>query len=197
MVGKGNVSDDDPLDPLVERVRDGDPDAVADVYREVAPGLRAFLRSQVRHGEIADDLVESTFVELIEARRSLKGDGRSLRTWLYRAARNNLYDWRRRAARRADHELTPEHEAELVDPDTGPADQTEVAEQTALVLDAMAELSEDQREVLQLRLLSELSSREVAEATGRTVGAVKALQHRGMRSLARVLEERGVNAGLT
>ncbi|HEX2029396.1 MAG TPA: sigma-70 family RNA polymerase sigma factor [Nitriliruptorales bacterium] len=178
------------LDEFVDGVRRGDPDAISAVYLEVAPALRAYLRSEVHHGEVADDLVEHTFVELIESHDTIRGDGRALRTWLYRAARNNLYDWRRRAARRADHELKDELVATLQDGDPGP--ETVASERDALadIRDALDQLSPDQREVLQLRLVAELSTAEVAELTERTVGAVKALQHRGLANMARILESR-------
>ncbi|MFN2557952.1 MAG: RNA polymerase sigma factor [Nitriliruptorales bacterium] len=181
---------EDPLDELVDGVRVGNPDAIAEVYLQVAPALRAFLRAEVRHGEVADDLVEHTFMELLEARATIRGGGRALRSWLFRAARNNLYDWRRRAARRADHELGQEHTATLEDPDPNP--ETVASERDALaeIRDALGELSPDQREVLELRLVAELPTAEVAELTGRTVGAVKALQHRGLAKLARVLQSR-------
>ena len=55
------------------------------------------------------------------------------------------------------------------------------------VLAALRELSPDQREVLLLRMGAGLSAPEVAETLGKTIGAVKALQHRGLASLARVL----------
>ena len=57
----------------------------------------------------------------------------------------------------------------------------------AVVLAALRELSPDQREVLLLRMGAGLSAPEVAETLGKTIGAVKALQHRGLASLARVL----------
>lgn len=189
--GRNKVSvSEDPLDELVDGVRAGNPDAIAEVYLQVAPALRAFLRAEVRHGEVADDLVEHTFVELLEARATIRGGGRALRAWLFRAARNNLYDWRRRAARRADHELGQELTATLEDPDPNP--ETVAGERDALaeIRAALGELSPDQREVLELRLVAELTTAEVAELTGRTVGAVKALQHRGLAKLARVLRAR-------
>ncbi|MDP8930182.1 MAG: sigma-70 family RNA polymerase sigma factor [Actinomycetota bacterium] len=181
---------EDPLDELVTGVRAGNPDAIAEVYLQVAPALRSFLRAEVRHGEVADDLVEHTFVELLEAHATIRGGGRALRSWLFRAARNNLFDWRRRAARRADHELRQELTATLEDPD--PTPETVAGERDALaeIRDALGELSPDQREVLELRLIAELTSAEVAELTSRTVGAVKALQHRGLAKLAGVLQAR-------
>lgn len=173
----------EPLDQLVDLVRSGDRDAVAAVYLEVAPALRGFLLRRVRHGEIADDLVEQTFLELIEGCERIRGDGRSLRAWLYRAARNNLHDWRKRAERRSDHELTPQRAARVVDPDADTADQAIRHALDPEVLAALGELTAEQREVVELRLGAGLSTAEVAEIIGRSVGAVKALQHRGVSRL--------------
>lgn len=180
----------DALDEVVDGVRRGDPDAIAAVYLEVAPALRAFLRGQIRHGEVADDLVEQTFLELIEAHASIRGDGRSLRGWLFRAARHNLYDWRRRAARRSDHELTDEMRATIESEAPHPDEIVGDADDARLIREAMDGLTPEQREVLELRLIAELPIAVVAEITGRTEGAVKQLQHRGLRSLTRLLDRR-------
>lgn len=178
----------EPLDDLVDGVRRGDTDAIAAVYLAVAPALRAFLHSEVRHGEIADDLVEHTFVELLESHGTIRGDGRSLRSWLFRAARHNLYDWRRAAARRSDNELSEELSSVLRDPAPDPETAVGERDDHEAVRAALTELTPDQREILELRLIAELSIAEVAELTGRTEGAVKALQHRALGRLSRVLE---------
>jgi RNA polymerase sigma-70 factor, ECF subfamily len=179
----------DPLDHLADGVRAGDREAIAAVYVAVAPGLRGYLRRRVGHGEIADDLVEQTFLELIEGGHHLRGGGRSLRAWLYRAARNNLHDWRRRAERRSDHQLRDHHTAGL----TAPAhhDPSEVVDHDPVLEAALRQLTASQREVLELRLVADLPVAEVASMTGRSPGAVKLLQHRALRRLAGLLEGSG------
>lgn len=179
---------EDVLDEVVDGVRRGDPDAIAAVYLEVAPALRAFLRGEIRHGEVADDLVEQTFLELVEGHASIRGDGRSLRAWLFQAARHNLYDWRRRAARRSDHELTEGMRATLESGAPDPGEIVGDAQEVDLIRAAMQELTPGQREVLELRLVAELPIADVADITGKTEGAIKQLQHRGLRSLSRILD---------
>ena len=181
----------EPLDELVDAVRRGDRDAIAAVYLEVAPALRGFLRRRVAHGEVADDLVEQTFVELIEGCARIRGDGRSLRAWLFRAARNNLHDWRKRAERRSDHELSAHHTATLADPAADPGAQVAAAELDPGIVAALSELTDDQRDVMELRLVAGLSLAEVADITGRRVGAVKALQHRAVQRLVTLLAADG------
>lgn len=172
------------MDALVSGVRAGDREAIAAVYLEVAPALRGFLLRRVSHGEVADDLVEHTFVELIEGCEQIRGDGRSLRAWLYRAARNNLADWRKSAARRGDAELTPARVAGVVDPDPDPADQVVARSPDPELRAALAGLTAEQRDVLELRMVAGLSAAQVAEIMGRTEGAVRALQHRAVSRLA-------------
>jgi RNA polymerase sigma-70 factor, ECF subfamily len=181
----------DPLDEVVVAVRRGDRDAIAAVYLAVAPGLRGFLRRRVGHGEVADDLVEQAFVALLEQHDGFRGDGRALRAWLYRTARNDLADWRKRADRRSDHELRPAHLAR--------ADATARADDPATRVDdaafdpeleaALRRCTDEQREVLELRLVAGLPVADVAALTGRTAGAVKLLQHRALRRLAQLLAE--------
>jgi RNA polymerase sigma-70 factor, ECF subfamily len=177
----------DPLDGLVDGVRRGDRDAIAAVYLETAPALRGYLRRRVPHGEVADDLVEQAFVALIEHGSDLRGDGRSLRAWLFRVARNGLYDWAKRADRRGDGELTPERSAQLRDPDADPGESVPAASIDPRLVVALGQLTAEQREVVELRLVADLSLTQVADITGRTVGAVKLLQHRAVRRLAAAL----------
>jgi RNA polymerase sigma-70 factor, ECF subfamily len=180
----------DPLDPLAPAVRRGDRDAIAEVYLAVAPGLRGYLRRRVSHGEVADDLVEQTFVELIEGCERFRGDGRALRAWLYRAARNNLYDWRKRAERRSDHELQGRHTASMeADGADEPSRRFDEATLDPALEAALLELTEDQREVLELRLVADLPVAEVALLTDRSPGAVKLVQHRALRRLASLLAD--------
>lgn len=186
----GRDDRDEPLDALVDGVRRGDRDAVAAVYLEVAPALRGFLRRRVPHGEVADDLVEQAFVALLEEGGQVRGDGAALRAWLFGVARHDLLDWCKRAERRSDHELTRDHAAALPDEGPDPADQALAATLDPRLHAALAQLTPEQHEVLELRLVAELSLAQVAELTGRTVGAVKLLQHRAVRRLAASLHER-------
>jgi RNA polymerase sigma-70 factor, ECF subfamily len=183
----GDTQGADPLDALVDGVRRGDREAIAAVYLEVAPGLRGFLLRRVAHGGVADDLVEQTFVELLEGHGRLRGDGRALRAWLYRAACNNLADWRKRAERRSDHELTDARASVLADGGVGPEEEVLAASRDPQLVVALAQLTDEQREVVELRLVAGLSVADVAALTGRRAGAVRALQHRAVTRLAELL----------
>lgn len=180
------------VDGLAER----DPDAVAACYEALSAPLYRYLLSRCGDPTLAEDLVEATFLELVEAAPRISGGASGVRAWLFRAGRNNLLDAARKARRRGDQPLDERRAVSRPSLDAGPETLALDAEARALLRSALAELSDDQREVLVLRFGSGLSSAEVAAVTGRTVGAVKALQHRGLRALQRVLQRRATTEDL-
>jgi RNA polymerase sigma-70 factor (ECF subfamily) len=166
-----------------------EPAAVSRIYTAYAPALFRFFMAAVGDRHQAEDLTGTAFVSAIEGLPRFYGPIEALGGWLFRIARHDLYDHRRRQAR-ARIEPLEDHLPEAAAA-AGAADPEELAItrlEGSRVLAAMRELSPDQREVLLLRMAAGLTAPEVAETLGKTTGAVKALQHRGLASLARVLD---------
>jgi RNA polymerase sigma-70 factor, ECF subfamily len=166
-----------------------EPAAVTRIYSDYAPALFRFFMAAVGDRHQAEDLTGTTFVSAIEGLPRFYGPVQALGGWLFRIARHDLYDHRRRQAR-ARIEPLEDHLPEAAAA-AGAADPEELAIgrlEGSRVVAALHELSDDQREVLLLRMAAGLTAPEVAETLGKTTGAVKALQHRGLASLARVLD---------
>lgn len=174
-------------DDIVEGIHARDPDALARCYEELADPLYRYLLTQSPDRTLAEDVVEATFVELVEYAPALRGGADGVRAWLFRAARNNLIDERRKTARRGDVPLDEQRAAGRAAAEPGPEEQVLAGERDAVVRAGLARLSPDQQEVLGLRFAAQLTSREIADITGRSVEAVKALQHRGLAALERIL----------
>jgi RNA polymerase sigma-70 factor, ECF subfamily len=173
---------------VAARVRAGDADAVGEVYAHLADRLLSYLLAHVDDRATAEDILEATFVELLRKGSTIRGGAAAIKVWLFQSARYNLLD-QARARRRRPEELVGDLTAfERVDPAPGPHERVEAAETRQVMHDAMSRLSEDQREVLLLRYVSGLSSPEVAQILGKAPGAVRSLQHRAERALARILE---------
>lgn len=177
-------------DEVAEGVRVADPDALAAVFRALAGPLHSWLRSQVRDAHFAEDLVEETFLELVRNCRGITGGPQAIRAWVYRAARNNLYDLRRRHWRRPEQltDTLPEGQAA----DLSPAEQAVDNDTAAALRIALAALPPNQQEVLTLRYLGDLSGPEVAHVLGKSEGAVRSIQHRGIAALARMIRSGAV-----
>lgn len=151
------------------------PDA-GQVYRALAPAVLGYLRAQ--GAREPEDLLGEVFLQVTRYLPRFRGDENDLRRWVFTIARHRLVDDQRRRARRPRIASTevPDREAP---PPPGPIDPQLVA--------ALDQLTADQREVVVLRFVADLPLEAVAQITGRNVGAVKALQHRALATLARIL----------
>ena len=169
--------------------RQREPAAVTRVYTAYAPSLFRFFAAAVGNRQEAQDLTGSVFVSAIEGLPGFRGPVEALGGWLFRIARHDLYDFRRKQARSPGLAPLDDHldEAAIA---AGADDPEELAIERlegSRVMAALQQLSPDQREVLLLRMAGGLTAPEVAAALHKTTGAVKALQHRGLASLARLL----------
>ncbi len=165
-----------------------DPAAVTRVYAIFAPPLFRFFMAQVGNRHTAEDLTGAVFAAAIESLPGFRGPVEALGGWLFRIARHDLFDFRRRQARaRFDPLDDVLDEAAVAAGATDPEEMALDRLEGRRVLKALEQLSPDQREVLLLRMAAGLTAPEVATALGKTTGAVRALQHRGLASLARAL----------
>jgi RNA polymerase sigma-70 factor (ECF subfamily) len=165
-----------------------EPAAVTRVYSAYAPALFRFFMAAVGDRHQAEDLTGTAFVSAIESLPRFRGPVEALGGWLFQIARHDLYDHRRRQARARIEPLEDNlNEAAVLAGAEDPEELAIARLEGGRVLAALGDLSPDQREVLLLRMAAGLTAPEVADILGKTTGAVKALQHRGLASLARVL----------
>jgi RNA polymerase sigma factor (sigma-70 family) len=151
------------------------------IYRTYAPAVLGYLRSQ--GAPSPEDLLGEVFVSVVRDIGRFAGSRDAFRGWLFRIAQNRLIDARRAEQRRpvrSDHDP-----ADLPEP-AAPARDVDGDDTIAL----LAVLPDDQRAVLYLRFVLDLSQQEVAAILGKRVGAVKMLQRRGQDRLAKELETR-------
>jgi RNA polymerase sigma factor (sigma-70 family) len=122
------------------------------------------------------------FLEVVRSLPRFEGDEAGFRSWVFTIAHRRLID-ARRAARRRPTDTAPNEDLEpALPPVEGDAPLLAQAS-TEEVVALLGRLGEDQREVLVLRLVAGLSTREVAEVTGRSPEAVKGLAKRGLARL--------------
>jgi RNA polymerase sigma-70 factor (ECF subfamily) len=148
-----------------------------DLYRELAPAVLGYLRSQRLPDP--ENVLGEVFLQVARDIQTFDGDEAAVRRWVFTVTHNRIIDDVRRRSRRpqiSDHAV-PERASP---PPEEPIDETLVA--------ALAHLTPEQREVIALRFIADLPLEAVAAVTGRRVGAVKAMQHRALAALARLLE---------
>jgi RNA polymerase sigma-70 factor (ECF subfamily) len=143
----------------------------------MAPAVLGYLRAQ--RAPEPEDLLGEVFLQISRDLPRFKGDADDLRRWVFTIAHNRVIDARRRASRR------PAIAGDDV-PDVAFDPQDEAVDPALLA--ALDRLTDEQREVVVLRFVADLALEDVARITGRTAGAVKAMQHRALEALARILD---------
>ena len=164
------------------------PHAAERLYADLAPAVAGYLR--VQRAAEPEDLTSEVFLGVFRGLGSFEGGEAQFRSWVFTIAHRRLQDERRRLARRPQL-------ATVAPESVGPAGDVEREALELLgeqwVIGLCARLPPDQRTVLLLRVVADLPAEEVARVTGKTVGAVKALQRRALHSLRRKLTREGVS----
>ncbi|WUW41753.1 sigma-70 family RNA polymerase sigma factor [Micromonospora rifamycinica] len=191
----GFPSRPDPSDPatevwmLVERAQAGESEAFGLIYDRYVDTVFRFVYFRVGNRQLAEDLTSDTFLRALKRIGSFTWQGRDLGAWLVTIARNLVADHFKSGRYRL--EVTTGDVLDADREDRGPEGSPEAAVvehiTNVALLTAVTRLNPEQQECIVLRFLQGLSVAETARAMGKNEGAIKALQYRAVRALARLL----------
>lgn len=178
-------------DPDIEALKAGDEQAFRCLFEQERDRLRNFLLKRVGDRDKAENLVQETFAEAYRQIEDFRGEAK-VTTWLFSIARNLAYGELRKADRHAcrEHETIEFLQAERDGIRMATLEAVETAERKRIVHDALQELPEHYRRVVQLRDLEEQSTRETAEQLGLTEVNVRVRLHRARKQLREHLRAR-------
>jgi RNA polymerase sigma-70 factor (ECF subfamily) len=170
---------------LVKQAQDGNADAFGELYRIYNDTVFRYIYYRVSTRALAEDLTSETFVRALRRITTFSWQGRDFGAWLVTIARNLVADNFKSSRHRMEvstGEMLDSNEVE-------PSPEDEVLEHLSneTLLDAVHRLNDQQRECVTLRFLQGLSVAETAEIMGKNEGAIKTLQYRAVRTLARLL----------
>ncbi len=175
-------------DALAADAARGEPAALRAVYENLAPAVLGYLRA--RGASDPEASTQDVFLALLPRLPRLSGGAAGLRTLAFSIAHARLVDDARARARRPP---TISYEADEDDrQDASAEDDAQDSLATQKVLRVLDLLPDDQREVLTLRVVADLSVEQVAEVMGRSSGAIKQLQRRALIALRQALADRRV-----
>lgn len=168
---------------LVVRAKACDQQALTTIYERYSPAIYRYIYYRVGDAELAEDLRADVFLRMLEGMDRYEDRGWPISAWLYRIAHDRTVDSLRRHRTRNHLQLeswsgtgdSPEHAVDV---------QLDCEE----LHHTIDRLTDDQRDVIHMRFMQDMSVQEVADVLGRTPGAIKALQHRGLQALARHLQ---------
>ena len=175
---------------LLQLAQRGDVDAFADLYRANVQTIYRYIVHRVSDSQLAEDLTGDVFTRALQSLDKYRDQGRPFVAWLYRIAHARVVDHYRKTDRRpAESDIEDEPIRVNVD-----MDEAMVQQQAAQTLrHAITELTGDQQQVIILRFIEGHQTDKVAQLMGKQPNAIKALQHRALRALAKRLEKAGVD----
>lgn len=175
---------DDIVVELVRRAQGGDREAFAQLYDRYVNGVFGYVMNRVRQRETAEDLTGDVFMRAFHRLPTFEWQGVDVGAWLMTIARNRVADHFRSFRVRMEHP-TEEFRTNVEERSTEAPERIAEGRELARRLgQALERLSDEHREVIELRFVHELSVTETAQVLGRTVGATKSLQFRALKSLA-------------
>jgi RNA polymerase sigma-70 factor (ECF subfamily) len=172
---------------LVELARKGDSEAFGMLYDHYQAPVYRFLFYRTRSSALAEDLTSETFFRALRSMQSFRWQGKDFGAWLMTIARNLATDHFK--AGRTRLELTTEDMGLHDDATEGPETAVLAGLTNELLLRALTELPVEQKDCLIMRFLQGMSIAETASVLGRSEGAIKQLQLRGVRNLAKLMPE--------
>ena len=174
---------------------DGDMKAFDCLFSALAPHVHGFFRRSFHSDAVADDLLQTTFLKLHQARAQYH-QGQPLRPWLFAIAARVRVDEYRRAQRlrlgpRGDGEIAGGAPALFADeppiPDRGSARLVEDGERIQRVRDALNGLPESQRTIIHLHRYEGMTFSQIGKILGLSAGAAKLRAFRGYEQLRKHL----------
>jgi RNA polymerase sigma-70 factor (ECF subfamily) len=171
---------------IVRNNRYADPQTLTLMYQQYAKAIYRYAFIRVQDEALAQDIQSEVFLRVVEGIDRYEERGLPLVAWLFRITHDRSVDSLRRRYRRPQVSLERCHD--LIEED----DSHEQREISSEVQRFLHELCPLQRSVIQLRFFEYCSIQEVAQRLGRSEGAIRALTHRGLRTLRKMMEQEGM-----
>ena len=171
------------FDSVLTAARAGADWAWERIYAELAGPVIGYLR--VHGAAEPEDVAGEVFLQVVRDLHRFSGDERDFRAWVFTIVHRRLLDERRRRGRRPSVPVADEVLEARAGSGGDVSDEALARVDRGRVLELLAELPIDQRSVLLLRILGDMTVEEVARAVGKRPGAVKALQRRGLKRVQR------------
>lgn len=172
---------------LVKHAIAGAADAFGELYQLYLDPIYRYVYYRTGDASDAEDLAEQVFLQAWEALPGYKRRGTPFTSWLYRIAHNVIVDHHRRQKSTVSMALT--EEGDLVSEELTSLEHVIKAEEAAALATAIAQLPDEQQQVIVLRFIEGWKHAEVARVIGKSEGACRIIQHRALTTLNRLLSD--------
>ena len=177
---------------LIERAQRGDSAAFGPLYDHYIKPIYRFIAVKVGTKQEAEDLAHEVFMSAWQKLPNFKSQGFPFSSWLYKIARNRVIDHYRikKPNVSIDEDITLSES--LFNLGEGAEAEFDLTLSISLIKTAMLELSEEQREVITMRFVEDLTPQEIAEILDKREGTVRIIQHRAITKLKKILDNKKI-----
>ncbi len=172
-----------PDQAIIERAKRFEAQALEEIFDTYSQGIYRYAYRLLGDEDLASECMSETFSRFLEALKRDSGPDNYLQAYLYRIAHNWITDYYR-SKTPASVPLEPDIPASTAEDPTQALAEKMTNQQ---LRDALRLLTPDQRQVIVLKYLEDWENEAIAAVFNRPVGAVKALQHRGIEALRRIM----------
>ncbi len=179
---KDQIKNTESMEILVNKARTGDKDALTKLYRVFQGKIYRYVFFKCGNHADSEDITNEVFLRMIQSIANFQWKGIAFSSWLFRIASNLVIDYYRNKARRNTESIK---ERDYI----GETNWEQISEFLdnrdlfKIIYEDTDDLSELQKEVVNLRFIGELSLKETAEAMSKNVNSVKAIQHAAIKKL--------------
>jgi RNA polymerase sigma-70 factor (ECF subfamily) len=172
-----------PDQAILERARRFETQALEEIFDTFSPGIYRYAFRLLGDSELARDCMSETFSRFLVALKRESGPENYLQAYLYRIAHNWITDYYRK-------KVPPTLPLDIeirANPEEEPHQQVAARSTNQQLREALSLLTPDQRQVIVLKFLEDWENDAIALTLNKPVGAIKALQHRGLKALRRIM----------
>ena len=173
-------------DLLIKKAQDGEAEAFGQLYDHYLPKIYRFVYIKVSSQTDAEDLTQQIFLNAWQNIKSFQFQGFSISSWFYRIAYNEVVDFYRTRKHHEPIETLPE---EILSESPGTDQAFDQNIEIGKIKIALQKLEGDQQNVLLMKFVDELSNKEIAQALNKSEGAIRVIQHRGLKQLKNYLSQ--------
>ena len=170
---------------LINRAKKGEAEAFGLLYDRYAPKIYRFILIKTGRKADAEDLTSQVFMKAWESIGGFEFQGFPFSSWLYRIAGNSVIDYYRTFRSHQD----VEDMADAIQTSEDHAGDLDLRSASDGIRSAIRLLDQDQQNVIVMRFVDELSTKEIAAALGKSEGAIRVIQHRALKNLKQLLSK--------
>lgn len=157
---------------LVVQAKNGEKEAVTALWEDITPRLFGYLVNTLRDPALAEDILQETWLKAISGLQNFRDRGVRFSAWLFAIAKNEC----RQRWRKSGRETLADNQDSY---DAKPADQDSLSEK--IMIDGiLLALSDEDRELLRLRYIADLSFKELSRVLGISIIAARVRVHRAL-----------------